>query len=322
MQTSFRFAAAAGLAMLMGPAFGQGTYPSRPVTTIIPAAPGASADIESRIYNQELSNALGQQFVIDFKPGGALSVGLAYVAKQKPDGYTLLWTGNTITLQPIIARDKPYDVYRDFDPVSLMTKRSAILAASMNMPFTNIREFVAYAKANPGKVNFATGGIGGSQHLTGLWLTSETGTQVTFVNYKAISAAYPDMFAGRTHMIPGAFSGLLPFVKSGKMRAIGIASLQRNPALPDVPTVAEQGIPGFEYSSWLGMFAPHGTPAAIVNLLQAQLVKVAASPAVKEKVGDDAILMATSPAEFHKAMLAETARYKRLIEDNNIRFDD
>jgi tripartite-type tricarboxylate transporter receptor subunit TctC len=301
---------------------GAANYPSKPVNIVVPFSPGAATDIEGRLYANELSKNLGQQFVMDFKPGGVMAVGMSYAVKQKPDGYTLVWVSSTYSLLPIIAKSAPYDSYRDFDQVALMSKRSAILAVSNNLPVHNIKEYIAYAKANPGKINFATGGNGGIQHLTGLWLTADTGTEVTFVHYKSISASYPDLVAGRTHMIPGTFSAAFPFVKSGKLRAIAIASLNRNPSLPDVPTATEQGVPGFEYSSWLGMVAPKGTPVPIINKLHGELAKIIRLPHIKEKMGDDANLLALGPAEFRKASMAETARFKKLVDDNNIKFDE
>jgi len=297
-------------------------YPSRPVTMIVPFAPGAATDIEGRIYAVELSKITGQQFVMDYKPGAVMGVGLAYTHRQKPDGYTLAWVASTYALLPIIAKGRPYDVYQDFELFTLMSKRSGILAVSNNMPIHNIKEYIAYARANPGKINFATSGNGGIQHLTGLWLTSATDTQVTFTHYKSISASHPDLLAGRTHMVPGSFASLFPHVKSGKIRAIAIASLSRNPSMPDMPTATEQGVPGFEYSSWLGLVAPKGTPAAIGNKLHGELAKIIKLPHVKEKMGDDAILLALPPVEFRKAAMAETARFRKLVDDNKIEFED
>ena len=309
--------------LLSGAALGQDTaanYPSRPVNIVVPFAPGAATDIEGRLYANELSKNLGQQFIMDFKPGAVMAVGMNFAVKQKPDGYTLVWVSSTYSLLPILT--KAYDPYRDFDQIALMSKRSAILAVSNNMPFKTIREYIAYAKANPGQINFATGGNGGIQHLTGLWLTSATDTQVTFVHYKSISGAYPDIMAGRTHMIPGTFSAAFPMVKVGKIRGIAIASLQRNPALPDLPTATEQGVPGFEYSSWLGLIAPARTPVPIINKLHGELAKIIKIPDIKEKLGDETTLLALPPAEFRKVSMTETERWKKLVADNNIKFDD
>ena len=323
MRILFRAGSCIAAMLLSGATLAQDAatnFPSRPVTVVVPFAPGAATDIEGRLYSNELSRNLGQQFVMDFKPGAVMAVGMNFAVKQKPDGYTLVWVSSTYSLLPLLT--KAYDPYRDFDQIALMSKRSAILAVSNNMPFKTIREYIAYAKANPGQINFATGGNGGIQHLTGLWLTSATDTQVTFVHYKSISGAYPDLMAGRTHMIPGTFSAAFPVVKSGKIRAIAIASLQRNPAMPDLPTATEQGVPGFEYSSWLGLIAPARTPVPIINKLYGELAKIIKIPDIKEKLGDETTLLALPPAEFRKVSMTETERWKKLVADNNIKFDD
>ncbi|MSQ73964.1 MAG: tripartite tricarboxylate transporter substrate binding protein [Betaproteobacteria bacterium] len=320
------FIAASCVAALLSSALalsqGAENYPSRPVTIVAPYSPGAGAEIEGRLYANELSKNLGQQFIMDFKPGAAQILGMNYAARQKPDGYTLVWTTSTYSLLPLMTKERGFDPYRDFDPVALMSKRSALLVVSNNLPVKNITEYIAYAKANPGAVNFATGGLGGIQHLTGLWLTSATNTQVTFVHYKSISASYPDIMAGRANMAPGTLAGWLPMVKAGKLRAIATASLQRNPALPDLSTATEQGVPGFEYSSWLGMIAPAKTPVPIINKVHAELVKITKNPEIKEKLGDETTVLALGPAEFRKAAMAETERFRKLLADNNIKLEE
>ncbi len=314
------------IAALLAPALawsqGADNYPNRPVNIVVPFAPGAATDIEGRLYANELTKNLGQNFVMDFKPGAVMGVGMAYAMKQKPDGYTLVWVSSTYSLLPLIAPNAPYDSYRDFDQVALMSKRSALMVVPNSLPVKNIKEFIAYAKANPGKLNFATGGSGGIQHLTGLWFKTDTNIDVTFVHYKSISNAYPDLIAGRAHMIPGTFSASITLVKTGKVRAIAVASLQRNPSLPDLPTATEQGVPGWEYSSWLGMVAPKRTPSAIINKLHGELVKIIKVPSIQEKLGDDTNLLALGPAEFLKTSLAETERWRKLVTDNNISLDD
>ncbi len=307
-----------------GSVFAQGAdnYPNKPVNIVTPYAPGAATDIEGRLYANELSKNLGQQFIMDFKPGGVMTVGMNYAARQKPDGYNLVWTSSTYSLLPLLTKDRNYDPIKDFDTVALMSKRSAILVVANDLPVKNVKELVAYAKANPGKLNWATGGNGGIQHLTGLWFASATNTDMTYVHFKSISGAYPDLMAGRVHVLPGTFSAAFSMVKSGKIRAIAIASLQRNPAMPDMPTATEQGVPGFEYSSWLGMLAPAKTPPAIINKLHAELVKIIKIPEIKEKLGDETTLMALGPAEFRKIASTETARWQKLISDNNIKLEE
>ena len=314
------------IAALFAPAaaFAQGAdnYPNKPVNIVTPYAPGAATDIEGRLYANELSKNLGQQFIMDFKPGGVMTVGMNYAARQKPDGYNLVWTSSTYSLLPLLHKDRNYDPVKDFDTVALMSKRSAILVVANDLPVKNVKELIAYAKANPGKLNWATGGNGGIQHLTGLWFASATGADMTYVHFKSISAAYPDLMASRVHVLPATFSAGFPMVKSGKIRAIAIASLQRNPELPDLPTATEQGVPGFEYSSWLGMLAPAKTPPAIINKLYAELQKVAKVPEIKEKLGAETTILALGPQEFRKIASSETARWQKLITDNKINLEE
>ncbi len=317
-------AAATLAAGCAGSAFAQGAdnYPSRPVTMVVPFAPGAATEIEGRVYANKLSETWGQQFVLDFKPGGSMTVGMNYAVRQKPDGYTLLFVSASYSLLPLLRKDLPYDPIRNFEQVSLLSKRSAIIAVAPTLPVKNVQEFIAYAKARPGEVNFATAGNGSIQHLTGLWLASAIDAKFTFIHFKAAGSGYPDLMAGRVHATPMTFQTSLPLVKSGKIKAIGVASLQRNALMPDVPTFTEQGVPDFEYSSWLGLLAPEKTPAAIVNKLQQELAKIIKHPDVAGKLGRETALYATTPAEFRKYAQNETARWVKLVKENNIKFDE
>ena len=316
--------AVALLASGLGPVCAQPAdiYPSRTVTMIVPFAPGAATDIEGRIYANKLSEAWGQTFVLDFKPGGSMTIGMNHAVKQKPDGYTLLFVSASYSLLPIRFKNLPYDPIKNFEQVSLLSKRSAIIAVAPSLPVGNVKEFVEYARANPGKLNFATAGNGSIQHLTGLWLQSATATKLTFVHYKAAGASYPDLMAGRAHATPMTFQTSLPMVKAGKVKAIGVASLQRNALLPDLPTFHEQGVADFEYSTWMGLLAPEKTPASIVNKLQAELARIVRLPEVAEKLGAETALMATPPEQFRRHVGAETARWLKLIKEFDISFDD
>lgn len=323
MRQFFRAACMAVLA-IPGAAMAQSAadYPNRPVTMVVPFAPGAATEIEGRVYANKLTEAWGQPFLLDFKPGANMLVGMNAVIKAKPDGYTLLWVSASYSLLLLQVKNLPFDPLRNFEQVSLLSKRSAIIAAAPTLPVKNVQEFIAYAKARPGEVNFATAGNGSIQHLTGLWLESATGTKFTFVHFKAAGAGYPDLMAGRVHATPMTFQTGLPLVKSGKIKAIGVASLQRNGLLPDLPTFTEQGVPGFEYSSWLGLLAPEKTPAAIANKLQQELARIIKHPDVTGKLGLETALYATTPAEFRKYAQDETARWVKLVKENNIVFDD
>jgi len=326
MADRFRMLAMAAASAAFTPAIAHAqsadAYPARPVTMVVPFAPGAATDIEGRIYANKLNEALGQPFVLDFKPGASMTVGMNYAVRQKPDGYTLLFVSSSYSLLPLRFRNLPYDPMKNFEPVSLLSKRSAIIAVAPSLPVGNVKEFVEYAKANPGKLNFATAGNGSVQHLTGLWLQSATGTKLTFVHYKAAGASFPDLMAGRAHATPMTFQSSLPLVKSGKVKAIGVASLQRNALLPDLPTFHEQGVTDFEYSTWMGLLAPEKTPPAIINKLQAELARIVKLPDVAERLGAETALMATTPSEFRRHVAAETARWVKLIKEFGISFED
>ncbi len=298
------------------------SYPSRTVTLIVPFAPGAATDIEGRIYANKLNEAFGQSFVLDFKPGGSMTVGMNHAVRQKPDGYTLLFVSASYSVLPLRFKNLPYDPIKSFEQVSLLSKRSAIIAVAPSLAVSNVKELVEYARAHPTKLNFATAGNGSIQHLTGLWLQSATNTKFTFVHYKAAGASYPDLMAGRAHATPMTFQTSMPLVKAGKVKPIGVASLQRNALLPDLPTFHEQGVPDFEYSTWMGLLAPEKTPPAIINKLQAELAKIIKHPDVAERLGQETALMATTPAEFRRHVAAETARWVKLIQDFDISFDD
>jgi tripartite-type tricarboxylate transporter receptor subunit TctC len=322
-----RLAAAGCVAALGSPvaALAQGTdiYPSKAVTIIVPVAPGAATENEGRIWAAKISETLGQQFVMDFKPGAATTLGLGYVARQKPDGYTLAYANSSLPLVPLQFRDLQFDSIKSFEQVSLLSKRGALIAVVNSLPIKNVQEYVAYAKAHPGEINFATSGNGGIQHMVGLWFVSATNTKVTFIHYKAAAAAYPDFLAGRVQMMPLTYSGGFPsMVKTGKVRSIGTANLQRSPMAPDMPTLTEQGVTDYEYPSWLGIIAPAKTPAAIVSKLQGEFAKMARLPEMQQKLGEDTLLVASTPEQFRRLITTETDRWRKLVQENNIKFDE
>ena len=322
-QFSMGFALAA---IVTSAAFAQGSgsaanYPSRPVTMIAPYAPGAATDTEGRLFANKLSEFLGQQFLVDFKPGGGTTIGQIMAARAAPDGYTLLLMSAAYPLVPQTYTDLPVDLIKSLAPISLMSKRSALLLVHPGVPAKNMAEFVAYAKANPEALNFATAGPGGLQHLTGLWLSNVTGTKMTYIHYKGTGSLMPDMIAGRSHVTPTTFSTGLPLVKSGKLRSLGVASLARNAQVQDMPTVAEQGYPGWEYTTWLGVLAPVLTPAAIINKLSSELNRVVRSPDIVQRLSAETQLIGSTPEEFRKHIALEHDRWRKLIQDNKLKFE-
>ncbi len=292
-------------------------YPSRPVTVIIPTGPGSVSENEGRIHMAKLAENLLQPFVIDFKAGASGIIGMTYVAKAAPDGYTLLMSSASLSMVPLMEISMPFDRLNAFAPVSLLSKRWAVMAVHPSMP-TKAADFIAYAKANPDKVNFGTSGSGKAQHLTGAWMGSVTGAPVTYIHYKSSGLAQTDLIGGRIHITPMTLTSALPHIKSGKIRALGLANLQRNPAYPDLPTLAEQGWAGFEYSSWQGVLAPSKTPLAIVNLLSANIAKGIKDPEVIKRLESQTQLIGSSPDEFARYMSTETERWRKLLKETGI----
>jgi len=324
MLTPFKAVSSIAAMTLSGCIFAQGleNYPTRPVTIIVPLAPGAATETEGRIWSNKLSELMGQSFVMEFKPGGSMTLGLSYATKQKPDGYTLAFVSSTYTLLPLLFKDLPFDQIKSFEQVSLLSKRAALLVVSNSLPVHNIKEYVAYAKANPGKINLATSGSASMQYLMGLWLASATDTKVTFIHYKASGAAYADVMAGRVQVFPTTFSGGYSMVKAGKVRAIGIANLQRSKQMPEMATIAEQGIADYEYPSWLGLLAPPKTSSAIISKLHGEITKIAKMQDVQEMLGEDTTLVGSSPDQFRRLVVTETERLRNLVQDNNIKFEE
>ncbi len=295
----------------------QGTYPNKPVTVVLPVTPASSVETEGRVHINKLSEMLGQPIVFDFKPGGGGAIGYAYAARAEADGYTLLLVSASYGLIPLRTTKLTFGGHESLAPVSLLSKRWGIIAMHPSVPGT-VAEFTAYAKANPGKINFATSGAGTVQHLTGAWAADLAGADLTLVHYKSAAQIMPDLLSGRVHLTPLTLTSGIPHLKSGKLKALGMANLQRNPAFPDMPTVAEQGWKDFEYSSWLGLMAPVKTPTAIINLLSAEMAKVVKSPEVVKRLASETQLIGSTPAEFARHISTETERWRRLMKQSGI----
>ena len=299
------------------------SYPTKPVTMIVPFGPGASTDSETRLYARKLAELTGGNFLVDYKPGAGTTTGTAYVAKAAPDGYTLLSFTSGFTSAPALYKQLPYDPIKDFAPVSLMTKRTIVIASPASAPFRNIAEYITYTRAHPGEINIATPGSGSGPHLNMAWLQGLIGTKVTYVHYKGTAPAMVDLLAGRVHVVATTLNTALPQIKSGKLRAIAIGNAERSPLLPDAQTVIEQGVPGYDYSSPFGFVAPGGTPAAIVNRINAELVKVArAADIVKAVEADGGLLIAGSPEQLRQLIAREINLYRKLAQDTGIKLEE
>jgi len=302
---------------------GADSYPSRPVTVIAAIAAGGGIDVEARMYTTKLSPLMGQQFLLDFKPGAAGTIGAAYVAKAKPDGYTLHVVGGGFSVFPAFYKDLPFDVVKDFAAVSLMSERTSVLQVSTKFPAKTFNEVIAYARANPGKVNYGTTGPGSITHLAGAWLADAAKVKFTFIHYKGTGPLLQEMVSGRLDMGSGILAAALPIVKAGRTQAIAMLNNKRSTLLPNIPTVEEQGIPGYNYTNWMGFLAPAATPMPIVNKLSTNLAQVARMPdilAVHEKSGS--VSVGSSPGEFRELIASEAARWQRIVKEAGITLEE
>ena len=298
------------------------SYPSRPVTVIVPFAAGAVTDLETRLYAQKLTELTGRTFVVDYKPGAGSMIGSAYVAKAAADGYTLLTATSSLSIAPLLYKNLSFDPIRDFVFVSMISKRAPLLLATPSLPVKNVAEYIAYARANPGKLNIGTSGPSGGAHLSMEWLHHSTHTKATFIHYKGGAHSFTALMAGEVHVAIGSLIAMMGQVRAGKARILGVTSAERVKILPDIPTVAEQGVPGFEYAPWLGFALPRATPAAIVARLNAELVKVARTPELAERLADDAtIMIGSTPEQFSQAVAVEAGRWRKLVDETGMKLE-
>lgn len=298
-------------------------WPAKPVTIVVPFAPGGGTDIGTRIVAQKLGQLWGQSVVIDNRGGAGGNVGLDLVARARPDGYTLL-TGNvgTQSINPTLYKKLSYNPDTSFAPIGLFAELPFVLAATNSLPANNARELVALAKAQPDKLTYASSGSGGSPHLSGETFKIATGTKMLHVPYKGGGAAMTDLIAGNVQMMFASVLELSGHIKAGKLKALAITSKQRVVALPDVPTLEEQGITGAESGSWVGLLAPAGTPKDVIEKISKDLQVVLAMPDVKEQLlAQGAVAKGGTPADFAHLIADDRKKYARIILDNHIAMD-
>ncbi len=317
-----RFALGASLALVAAWASAQ-TYPVKPIRIVVPFPPGGATDILARDVAQKLTEAWGQQVIVDNRPGAGGNIGSELVAHSAPDGYTLeMGTVGTHAINASLYAKMPYDHVKDFAPVILVAGVPNVLVVNTAVPANSVAELIAYAKANPGKLNFASSGNGTSIHLSGELFKVMAGVQMTHIPYKGSAPAMQDLLGGQVQLMFDNLPPSLPQIKAGKVRALAVTSLTRAPALPDVPTVAESGLPGFEASSWFGILAPAGTPPAIVAKLNAEIAKWLATPEAKEKLAKQGANAAGgTPEDFAKHIAAETAKWAKVVKDSGAKID-
>jgi tripartite-type tricarboxylate transporter receptor subunit TctC len=299
------------------------TYPQRSVRLIIPYPPGGAGDIVGRLLSAKLTEALGQQVVVDNRGGGGQIIATEITAKAPPDGYTLFLASATHSINPGLRRGKlPYDSIKDFAPITLVAESPLVFIAHPSLGVGNIKELVAAAKARPGRINYASSGPGTGGHLSVELLKFQTGIDLVHVPYKGAGPALIDLIGGQVQMMCTSPLPAMPHVKSGKLRALGMTSAKRSRAAPDLPTIAEQGLPGYESSLWYALVAPAATPSAIIKRVHADTVKILKSPEMAEQLmSQGAEPVGNSPQELSRFIKAEIDRWTRVITQANIRAD-
>lgn len=294
-------------------------WPTKPVRLIVAYPPGGATDTQARIVGKRLSEKWGQPVIIENKPGGNTVIATDPVAKANPDGYTLLLTAMPLLLNPILMDKLPYHTSTDLVPVTTLTSMSNILVAAPDFGVKNVPELIAKAKATPGSVSFASAGVATSTHLSAELFSSMTGIKLTHVPYKGSSPAHQDLISGRVQIMFD--NGALQLVKAGRVVPLGVTSSTRLPWLPDVPTIAEQGVPGYEVSAWYGIFAPGGTDSKVVNKLAADITEIVRAPDLQgqwEAMG--AVAGGGTPQEFQDYLTKEQARWEKVIKEQNIKY--
>jgi tripartite-type tricarboxylate transporter receptor subunit TctC len=314
--------AAAAAALLATTAAAADNYPSRPVKIIVPFAAGGPADVYARVLAQKMEQDLGQAFVVEDKPGGGSIVGTQAVQTAEPDGYTLLLMSNTHTVNETLIPHKPFELMRDFVPVAPVNYSDLVLVVHPSVPAKTLQEFIALAKSKPGVLNYASSGPGTPYHMAGELFKAMAGVNIVHVPYKGSSGARTDVLGGQVQMMFDAITTMAPNVEAGKVRALGTSGKVRSKVLPDVPTISEAGVPGYEAVIWLGIMAPKGTPRAIVEKLNAEIRKIVNEPDIKaawDKQG--AVPMSMSPEEFDKFLRADIEKWAKVVKISGARQD-
>jgi tripartite-type tricarboxylate transporter receptor subunit TctC len=322
MRVKTLFAAAATFLALSG-VIGQAeaqTYPSRVITLVIPFAPGGSTSIVGTVIADKMGQILGQNIILDHRPGAGGTVGSKYVSKAEPDGYTLLlgYTG-TLAIGPSLYKDVGYDPRKDFSPVGMIGNAPSAVVVHPSFPVKSIPELIAYAKANPGKVNFGSAGVGSVNHITGEYFARSAGISLVHIPYKGTGPALTDLLGGH---IPMALAPIPPVhanVEAGLLRALAVTGKTRNSLMPDVPTIAEMGLPGFEASLYYGLVAPPGTPQPVIDKLNSALREALASDEVKKQLGADGTeITPSSPQEYADFLGKDASKWAELVKASGV----
>jgi len=297
-------------------------YPSRPISLIVPFPTGGTTDVLARALGQEMTRSLGQSVIVESKPGAGATLGADYVAKARPDGYTLLMGAVHHTIASSVYKKLPYDFQRDLVPITTVALVPNVLVVNTSIPAKNVQELIALAKASPGKLAFGSNGTGTGQHLIGAQFESMSGTKLLHVPYKGSGPLTTDLLGGQISMSFDTVTPVLPFIKSGKLRPLAVTTIQRSSALPDVPTMDESGLKGFDMGTWFGVLAPAGTPPDIVAKLSQAMMKIIQAPEFKKKMADlGAEAIGDTPDQMKALIKNDTERFAKLVKEANVSLD-
>ena len=310
-----RFAAlAAALLLLLPSAAHAQPYPNRPIKIIVPFAPGGFTDVVARIIQQQLSQSIGQPVIIENRPGAGSTIGTDFVAKAKPDGYTLVMVSTTHVISPHLYKTLPYDPLKDFTPVMKLVEGPYVMVIHPSLPAKSVGELVALAKAEPGKIDYASSGNGSAQHLVGALFSQMSGAQITHVPYKGSNQAMQDVLGGQVKLSFVGMPNALPNLASGKLKALAVTTRKRSPDLPDVPTLDEAGVTGYDATIWLGLLAPPGTPRDVVAKLHSEMAKVLSTPEARRLMGSAGVdVSVSSGEELAKLLQVEMERWGKVV---------
>jgi tripartite-type tricarboxylate transporter receptor subunit TctC len=297
-------------------------YPDRAIRMVVISAPGGTTDIMSRLLVQQLTEGLGQTVVVDNRPGGGGIISAEVVSQANPDGHTLLYTHTSFSVIPSLHQKLSYDSIKSFERVGLFAQFPGVLLVNNNLPIKSVKDLIAYAKARPGKVNYAAGTTGATAHLAGELFKSMANVNIVHVPYKGTGGQLASVVSGETQMTFASVPAALPFVKSGRARAIALGSAKRSAALPDLPTVAESGLPGFDLSAWNGVMAPRGTPNAIIMQINREMRRIIEIPEIRERAAaQGADLVVNSPQEFTTYVQAQIQKWAKLVRESGMKND-
>lgn len=309
------------LILCAGTATAQTHFPSKAIRMIVPYGPGSSTDNIARIYGQKLLEAWGQQVIVENRAGANTVIGSEALVKATPDGHTILLAANTHVINPLLTR-LPYDPVKDFAPVAITGFVPNMLTVHPSLPVNSLQEFIAYARARPGQLSFSTAGGGGLGHLSGELFNKLAGVKMLHVPYKGGAAAVTDLVGGQVQLTFSSMAAVMPQLKAGKLKGLAISGKARHPALPDMPTFAEGGMPSFESTNWYGIFAPAATPRDIVNTLGTEFVRIQGMPDTREKMAVQGVdLLPGGPEQFAALIRADLEKFAQIVKSANIRLD-